>query len=98
MAEIAHAALVKDRAIIGQIMHPTMFKAAYPVDWSGTEIRRFGDLENLPGYVTNSTYMTYSNPDRSGAALLPNAEAFARQMSLFNLMWRRQSLMYLGFS
>ena len=55
MASLAHAALIKDRGIIGQIIQPTYFEDAYPIDWKTTNIYNFSDLVNEPDAVTNSS-------------------------------------------
>jgi len=46
--------------------------------------------------VTSDRYMTYTSTRKDGT-LGPGSEQFARQLSMFNLMWRKQAFMHLGF-
>ena len=78
-------------------MQSTYFEDEYPVKWASTDIYQFSELENEPGALTNQLQVTYSSPKQDGS-LGQNAQDFARQVTTFNLMWRRQSLMYMGFN
>ena len=49
------------------------------------------------GHLRNDTYMTYKSTQKDGT-LGPASEVFARQLSMFNLMWRRSIQMHMGFN
>ena len=53
MANLAYAALIKDRGIVGQAIQPTYFEESYPIDWTLTPIYNFSELGNEPGVLTD---------------------------------------------
>lgn len=97
MSVLTSQALVKSREIIGQSIMPTYFSEQYPVDWTQIPIYRFADLGNEPGVLTDKKQMTYSSP-KPNDQIGQNAEDYARQVTAFNPMFRRQTLMYMGFA
>ena len=53
MANLAYAALIKDRGIVGQAIQPTYFEESYPIDYMLTTNWRFSELGHEPGVLTD---------------------------------------------
>lgn len=88
MGDLSLKQLSKDKAIFDQAIYPTYFKDEYPVDWDAWPIYLYEDFQMEPDEDKNFSFMTYKSTQKDGT-LGPASEHFARQLSMFNLMWRR---------